>query len=120
MRFIPPEWMGDFVQAMAGQLTPRRPITVLGGTLNGKSYMLSVTFNAPKEAFDDTSEPFFAGGSVDDLLRPMHLNAKFFAMQPLPTFAAFDVMKNPEIEADFARFDAHLKTTFAEVEHVPA
>ncbi|MBO9446326.1 NAD(P)H-dependent oxidoreductase [Ruegeria sp. R14_0] len=91
-----------------------------GGTLNGKSYMLSVTFNAPKEAFDDTSEPFFAGGSVDDLLRPMHLNAKFFAMQPLPTFAAFDVMKNPEIEADFARFDAHLKTTFAEVEHVPA
>ncbi|WP_170464378.1 NAD(P)H-dependent oxidoreductase [Ruegeria arenilitoris] len=91
-----------------------------GGTLNGKNYMLSVTFNAPKEAFDDASEPFFAGGSVDDLLRPMHLNAKFFALQPLPTFAAFDVMKNPEIEADFARFDAHLKATFAEVEHVPA
>ncbi len=91
-----------------------------GGTLDGKNYMLSVTFNAPKEAFDDASEPFFAGSSVDDLLAPMHLNAKFFAMQPLPTFAAFDVMKDPEIEADFARFDAHLKTTFAELEHVPA
>ncbi len=92
----------------------------MGGALNDKTYMLSVTFNAPKEAFNNEAEPFFAGGSVDDLLRPMHLNAKFFAMQPLPTFAAFDVMKNPEIDTDFARFDAHLKTTFAEVEHVPA
>lgn len=29
-------------------------------------------------------------------------------MERLPTFADHDVMKNPEIEADFARFDAHL------------
>ena len=91
-----------------------------GGTLNGKTYMLSVTFNAPKEAFDDPSEPLFAGDSVDDLLRPVHLNAKFFNMRPLPTFAAYDVMKNPEIEADFARFEDHLKTAFAAAEHVPA
>ena len=75
----------------------------MGGTLKGKKYMLSVTFNAPQEAFDDPSEPFFQGDSVDDLLRPVHLNAKFFALTPLPTFAAFDVMKNPDIENDFAR-----------------
>lgn len=91
-----------------------------GGALNGKTYMLSVTFNAPSEAFGDPAEPFFAGGSVDDLLRPMHLNGKFLGMQPLPTFAAFDVMKNPTIEADFRRFDAHLNSLFAEVENVPA
>ncbi|MDX1743553.1 MAG: NAD(P)H-dependent oxidoreductase [Ruegeria sp.] len=91
-----------------------------GGTLKGTKYMLSVTFNAPKEAFDTPSEPFFQGGSVDDLLRPVHLNAKFFAMEQLPTFAAFDVMKNPEIEADFKRFDAHLNSVFPEVAYVPA
>ena len=79
-----------------------------GGTLSGTNYMLSVTFNAPSESFDDPSEPFFAGGSVDDLLRPMHLNAKFFDMSALPTFAAFDVMKNPEVDADLIRFDAHI------------
>ena len=84
----------------------------MGGTLTGTKYMLSVTFNAPREAFDDASEPFFRGGSVDDLLRPMHLNARFFDMTPLPSFAAFDVMKNPQIEADFARFDAHLAGAF--------
>jgi modulator of drug activity B len=31
----------------------------------------------------------------------MHLNFKFFGMEPLPTFACFDVMKNPDIENDF-------------------
>ena len=74
----------------------------MGGKLGDKKYMLSVTFNAPAEAFEDTAEPFFAGDSVDDLLRPLHLTAKFMAMQPLPTFAAFDVMKNPAIQEDFA------------------
>ena len=92
----------------------------MGGTLGGTKYMLSVTFNAPKESFDDASEPFFQGGSVDDLMRPMHLNARFFDMSALPTFAAFDVMKNPEIEADFVRFDAHLSNVFEEASNVAA
>ncbi|KIC47660.1 flavodoxin [Ruegeria sp. ANG-S4] len=92
----------------------------MGGTLKNTRYMLSVTFNAPKEAFDDPSEPFFAGGSVDDLLRPVHLNAKFLGMQQLPTFAAFDVVKNLNIESDFKRFDAHLTAVFDEAHHVPA
>ena len=84
----------------------------MGGSLSGTKYMLSVTLNAPREAFDDPAEQFFAGKSVDDLLLPVHLNAKFFGMQPLTTFAAFDVMKNPEIEKDFARFDTHMDQLF--------
>ena len=84
----------------------------LGGTLKDTTYMLSVTLNAPAEAFDNPSETFFAGGSLDDLLRPMHLNAKFFGMTDLPTFAAYDVMKNADIEADLNRFDAHLRNVF--------
>lgn len=83
-----------------------------GGSLTGKKYMLSVTFNAPREAFDDPNQEFFEGRSVDDLLLPAHLNAKFFDMTPLPTFAAFDVMKNPDVENDFKRFDDHLREVF--------
>ena len=79
----------------------------LGGKLDGK-YMMSVTANAPKEAFNNSNEKFFDGMSEDDLLRPMHLNFKWFGLEPLPTFMAYDVMKNPEIEKDFARFDKHL------------
>lgn len=80
-----------------------------GGTLTGKKYMLSLTFNAPKDAFNDANQWFFAGKSVDDLFLPTHLNFKFFGMEALPTFVAYDVMKNPNIENDFIRFDEHVK-----------
>ena len=84
----------------------------MGGTLAGTRYMISTTLNAPSEAFENPAEPFFEGRSIDDLLLPLHLNAKFFAMEPLPTFAAYDVMKNPNIEADLKRCDQHLNTVF--------
>ncbi|WP_417211610.1 NAD(P)H-dependent oxidoreductase [Antarctobacter sp.] len=87
----------------------------MGGKLAATRYMISATLNAPAEAFDDPAEPFFEGMSLDDLLRPVHLNAKFFGMTPLPTFGAFDVMKNPDVATDLARFDAHLATTFGEL-----
>jgi len=83
----------------------------LGGKLEGH-YMLSVTANAPKEAFNNADETFFNGASEDDLLLPMHLNFKWFGFKALPTFMAYDVMKNPDIENDFKRFDQHLKTHF--------
>ncbi|MEM1098307.1 MAG: NAD(P)H-dependent oxidoreductase [Planctomycetota bacterium] len=83
-----------------------------GGTLTGKRYMLSLTLNAPRESFDDPSQTFFAGMSVDDLYRPMHLNFKFFGMEPLPTFVCHDVMKNPDLQADFAAYREHLSATF--------
>lgn len=80
----------------------------LGGLLQGK-YMISVTANAPKEAFNNPEEKFFDGLSEDDLLRPMHLNFKWFGLEPLKTFFAYDVMKNPDIEGDFVRFEKHIK-----------
>ncbi|MEM8495717.1 MAG: NAD(P)H-dependent oxidoreductase [Planctomycetota bacterium] len=83
-----------------------------GGTLTGKRYMLSLTLNAPRESFDDPSQTFFAGMSVDDLYRPMHLNFKFFGMEPLPTFVCHDVMKNPDLDADFAAYREHLLSNF--------
>lgn len=79
-----------------------------GGTLSGKKYALSLTFNAPEESFENPEQVFFGGRGVDDLLWPMHLNFRFFGMEPLPTFACHDVMKNPDIESDFERFRAHL------------
>lgn len=84
-----------------------------GGTMQGKKYMLSLTFNAPKSAFDNPNEYLLRGKSVDDLFFPMHMNYRFFGMEALPTFVCFDVMKNPQIEADFARFQNHLAQHFS-------
>ena len=82
-----------------------------GGTLTNVKYMMSLTFNAPEESFND-SEEFFEGKSVDDLLFPMHMNFKFFGMKPMETFASFDVMKNADVENDFKRFEAHIHKHF--------
>lgn len=83
----------------------------MGGTLTHVKYMMSVTFNAPEEAFNDDDE-FFEGKSVDDLMFPMHMNFKFFGMKPMETFACFDVMKNADVENDFKRFEAHINKHF--------
>lgn len=83
-----------------------------GGTLNGKKYMISLTFNAPQEAFNNENEYLFQGKSVDDLFFPMHMNFRFFGMQALPTFACYDVMKDADIDNDFKRFAAHIDAHF--------
>ncbi|GLP96668.1 NAD(P)H-dependent oxidoreductase [Paraferrimonas sedimenticola] len=79
-----------------------------GGKLNNTRYLMSLTFNAPGEAFDDEKQYLFEGKSVDDLFFPMHMNFRFFGMTGLPTFASFDVMKNPDTENDLIRYQQHL------------
>ena len=79
-----------------------------GGRLTGTRYLLSATLNAPRNAFDNPDGHLFQGRSLDDLLVPLHINFAFFDLSPLPTFAAYDVSKNPQIEIDFRRFDQHL------------
>jgi len=83
-----------------------------GGTLSGTKYMLSLTLNAPRGSFDDPVQTFFAGMSIDDLFRPMHLNFRFFDMDPLPTFACYDVMKNPDVDNDLVKYRDHLAKVF--------
>ena len=83
-----------------------------GGTLTGKKYMISLTFNAPRDAFDDADQYLFQGKGMDDLFFPMHMNFRFFGMEPLETFACYDVLKNPDVENDFRRFDEHINRHF--------
>lgn len=83
-----------------------------GGSLTDKKYMLSITYNAPVDAFNDPEQFFFEGKSVDEMFWAAHLNFKFFGMTPLKTFACHDVLKNPDVKNDFKRFDAHLDKLF--------
>jgi modulator of drug activity B len=83
----------------------------MGGLLKGR-YMISVTANAPQEAFNNPAEKYFAGRSEDDLLQPVDLIFKWIGLEKVPSFWAYDVMKDPQIEDDFMRFDAHLEKQF--------
>ncbi|WP_037458707.1 NAD(P)H-dependent oxidoreductase [Shewanella sp. HN-41] len=78
-----------------------------GGLLQGKKYMLSVTWNAPLEAFNEP-EQFFNGVGVEGVYLHFHKANQFLGLSALPTFIANDVEKNPQIEKDMARYLQHL------------
>ncbi|MBF0198414.1 MAG: NAD(P)H-dependent oxidoreductase [Planctomycetes bacterium] len=84
-----------------------------GGKLKGKKYMFSLTLNAPLQAFNESGQYLFQGKSIDDLFFHMHMNFRFFGMEALETFVCTDVMKNPQVQADFERYEKHLQKCFS-------
>ncbi|MBV7307948.1 NAD(P)H-dependent oxidoreductase [Acinetobacter sp. CWB-G5] len=83
-----------------------------GGLIHDKNYMLSLTWNAPMDAFND-AEQFFHGVGVDGVYLPFHKANQFLGMETLPTFIVNDVIKAPEVEAYMAQYREHLTQVFA-------
>jgi modulator of drug activity B len=79
-----------------------------GGKMHGKKYMLSLTWNAPREAFGDENQYLFAGKSVDDIFVSNTANYKFCGAEILPSFSCYDVMKQADIKGDILRLHEHL------------
>ncbi|MGM0824032.1 MAG: NAD(P)H-dependent oxidoreductase [Pseudomonadota bacterium] len=82
-----------------------------GGLLQGRQYMLSLTWNAPLEAFDEPNN-FFEGRGVYGVYFPFHKSQEFIGLAALPTFIANDVMKVPNVERDKAAYRKHLRLAF--------
>jgi len=82
-----------------------------GGLMNKKKYMLSTTWNAPLESFEDPAQ-FFEGKGVDGVFMWLHKAFQFFSMEPLPTFSCHDVLKNADVEGDLKRLEVHLAKAF--------
>jgi modulator of drug activity B len=83
-----------------------------GGLIHDKKYMLSLTWNAPMDAFTE-SDQFFHGAGVDGVYLPFHKANQFLGMQPLPTFIVNDVIKAPDVERYIAQYCEHLTQYFA-------
>ena len=83
-----------------------------GGLIQGKQYMLSLTWNAPMEAFTDP-EQFFHGVGVDGVYLPFHKANQFLGMEALPTFIVNDVIKMPNVPSYLETYKAHLDQIFA-------
>lgn len=77
-----------------------------GGLLRGKTYMLSTTWNAPKEAFGKFLP------TLDEALVAMHQSQSFVGMKQLPSFSCHNVVKNPQVEKYLADLHKHLKKVF--------
>jgi modulator of drug activity B len=80
-----------------------------GGISQGKKYMISTTWNAPKQAFDSTTQVLFKGKSADEALVNLSVNYKFCGFEVLEGFHAYDVIKNPQINNDIKRLTDRLK-----------
>ena len=84
-----------------------------GGLIHDKKYMLSLTWNAPMDAFTDPDQ-FFHGVGVDGVYLPFHKANQFLGMQRLPTFIVNDVIKAPDVEQYKTEYRQHLLALFAE------
>lgn len=95
-----------------GEFFTRRPEAYgSGGLMTGKAFMLSTTWNAPVEAFNDESK-FFDGCSVEDALLPMRKSHAYCGFNELRHFSCHNVIAAPNYETDRERYIAHLKSVF--------
>ena len=79
-----------------------------GGLMQGKKYMLSLTWNAPAEAFDNPDQNLLVGKTVDDVFINNTAVYKFCGAQILPSFSYYNVIKGLDFEGDAARLRQHL------------
>lgn len=70
--------------------------------------MLSVTWNAPKEAFTE-SNGFFEGVGVEGVYLHLRKIHEFCGMEWLPIFMCNDVVKNPQVRQYISEYKAHLQ-----------
>ena len=83
-----------------------------GGMLHGRKYMLTTSWNAPKEAFTLPGE-FFMEKSVDEgPLFGFHRMNAFTGMQPLKSIHFHDIEKNANVQQDMKEYHNHLQEVF--------
>lgn len=82
-----------------------------GGLMQGKNCMLSLTWNAPIEAFTEPGD-FFAGKGVDEVYLHFFKAHEFIGMGRLPTFICNDVIKSPDVPRFMTDYQRHLQQAF--------
>ncbi|GIT97350.1 NAD(P)H-dependent oxidoreductase [Sulfurovum sp. TSL1] len=83
-----------------------------GGLMQGKKYMLSLTYNCPESEFDN-KEGFFDGLSLDEANIATHKLFQFCGAAPLETYAIHDVFKeNLDVDTELKRFKDTLERNF--------
>jgi modulator of drug activity B len=83
-----------------------------GGMLHGRKYMVTTSWNAPKEAFTLPGE-FFNETSVDNgPLFGFHRMNAFTGMESLESLHFHDVMKVSNLDSDLEKYRNHFTQLF--------
>lgn len=84
-----------------------------GGNLHGKKYIVTTSWNAPKEAFEWEGE-FFNQTTVDDgILFGFHKMNQFLGMKHLSSLHFHDMEKNANVPHELSRYASYLKEQMA-------
>jgi modulator of drug activity B len=87
-----------------------------GGLMQGKKYMLSLTYNCPESEFDN-KDGFFDGLSLDEANVSTHKLFQFCGADPLESYAIHDVFKEDlDIDSELTRFRSTLERNFIAVQ----
>lgn len=83
-----------------------------GGKMQGKKFLLSATWNAPEESFNNPKQPLWKGKSADDALSNIGANYAFVGYTILPGHYCYDVFHNKHIKEDLENYPKYLKKVF--------
>lgn len=83
-----------------------------GGKMQGKKFLLSATWNAPEESFNNPEQPLWKGKSADDALSNIGANYSFVGYSVLPGHYCYDVFHNKHIQEDLENYPKYLKKVF--------
>ena len=83
-----------------------------GGLLQGRKYMLSLTYNCPLSEFDN-KDGFFDGLSLDEAHISTHKIFQFCGLKPLETYSVHDIFKGDlDLNSELVKFENVLKKNF--------
>jgi NADPH dehydrogenase (quinone) len=83
-----------------------------GGLMQGKKYMLSLTYNCPASAFDNKNS-LFDGLSLDEAHVAVHKTFQFCGIEPLETYSVHDIFKGDlDLNAELNKFEKVLSKNF--------
>lgn len=83
-----------------------------GGHLQGKKFMICATWNAPAEAFGNSTQLLMQGKSTADLLLPISSNYKFCGVEIVEGYNCFDIFKDGDIARDLENYPVYLEQVF--------
>jgi modulator of drug activity B len=83
-----------------------------GGKMQGKQFMICATWNAPAEAFGNSSQQLMKGKTTADLFLNITSNYSFCGVEIIPDYNCFDIFKNAEISNDLENYPQYLKNAF--------
>lgn len=83
-----------------------------GGLLQGRKYMLSLTYNCPLSEFDN-KDGFFDGLSLDQAHISTHKIFQFCGLKPLETYSVHDIFKGDlDLNSELVKFENALTKNF--------